>query len=53
MILITLMKSVDQWSPTWAKSLPRGGFWALLGWLCDFRDLGGDFGFQGGGFCRL
>ena len=45
-------KDLLQWSSTWAKSPPRGRFHALWGRFCDLRDLGGDFGFQGGDFCR-
>jgi len=45
--------SVDQRSSTWAKSPPRGRFYASWGRFCDLRDLGGDFSFQGGDFCRL
>jgi len=29
-----------------------GRFHALWGRFCNLRDLGGDFGFQGGDFCR-
>jgi len=39
-------KRPAQWSSTWAKLTPRGRF-------CDLRDLGSDFGFQGGDLCRL
>jgi len=30
-----------------------GRFHELWGRFCDLRDLGGDFGFQEGDFCRL
>jgi len=32
---------------------PRGRFYALWGLFCDLRDLGGEFSFQGGDFCRF
>jgi len=32
---------------------PQGRLHALWGRFCDLRDLGGDFGFQGGDFCKL
>ena len=36
-----------------AKSPSSGRFHALWGRFCDLRDLGGDFSFQEGDFCRL
>jgi len=32
---------------------PKGRFYALRGRFCDLPNLGGNFSFQGGDFCRL
>jgi len=42
---------IDQWFSTWAKSIPRGRFYAFWRRFCDLPDLG-EFQFPGGRFCR-
>jgi len=48
-----LLYPLEQWYSTWAKSPSRGWFYASRGRFCDLPDLGSDFSFQGGDFCRL
>ena len=42
-----------KWSSTWVKSPPGVRFYAFRERLCDLLNLGGDFTFKGGDFCRL
>jgi len=44
---------LEQWSSTWAKSPPRGKFYALWGRFCDIRVLGGDFSLHEVDFCMM